>query len=127
MAEGGGTAQAKSQDAGLPLPAGPIPPDTISDWDRWYDRKLAQGDPGVIAASLLVFVAIVGTFVLQIALVVVLAFDVYPTASGATEKTVVLVSIFGALSVFFVELRATFTQVILYRFLTRQRRRPKRG
>jgi len=70
----------KSKDEGPTPPPGQSPPDTITDWDRWYDRKLAQGDPGVVAASLLVFVAIIGTFALQVALVVVLAFYVYPTA-----------------------------------------------
>lgn len=106
-------------------PPNPSPADMLVEWDHWFDRRLSRGDPGIVAASIVVFVTLVATLALQIVLVILLAFFVYPEAAGAAERTVVLVALFAALSVFFVEIRTTFTQVIVYRFLTRPRRRTK--
>ncbi|MFZ1022524.1 MAG: hypothetical protein WAN87_00105 [Thermoplasmata archaeon] len=72
-------------------------------------------------ASVALFLIIVATLVIQVALVFILWLSVYPLASGATEKTIVLVAIFGALAVFLGELSTVFSSSLVYLFLTRSR------
>jgi hypothetical protein len=58
-------------------------------------------------------------------LVIVLGSYIYPAAVGATERTVVLVAMFGTLSVFLFELRSLAERTVFYWFVTRRRPRPK--
>lgn len=92
---------------------------------RWLKRELDRGSLGVTIASVALFVIVLATLAIQVALIVLLAYSIYPLASGATEKTIVLVAIFGALAVFLGELSAVFSSSLAYLFLTRPRRRKR--
>ena len=74
-------------------------------------------------ASGIMFAIIVATLLIQIGLVLVLWIYVYPTANGAIEKTVVLVSIFGGLAVFLGELSTVFQHSLVFQFLSRPKKR----
>jgi len=97
--------------------------DTVADFDRWFNAELSKGKLHAIVSMWILFVVTVGIFAAQIALILILWLEIYPLASGATERTVVLGAIFAALSVFLVELRSVALSGLLYRFLVRPRRR----
>jgi phosphate/sulfate permease len=105
----------------------PTPEDSPAEFTKWFSREFDRGNLGVIIASGVMFAIIVATLAIQIGLVIVLWVYVYPTAVGATEKTVVIVSLFGGLAVFLGELSTVFQQSLVFQFLSRpNRRRPVR-
>jgi hypothetical protein len=101
----------------------PTPEDTPAEYTRWVSREFDKGNLGVIIASGVMFAIIVATLAIQVGLVLVLWAYVYPIAVGATEKTVVLVSIFGGLAVFLGELNTVFQRGLVFQFLSRPRKR----
>jgi hypothetical protein len=97
--------------------------DSPAEFSRWLARGIDRGKPGVVVAAVVMFVIVLATLGIQLGLIVVLWLYVYPTAAGATERTVVLVAIFAGLAVFLAELSTIFQGTLVYQFLTRPRPR----